>query len=937
MGGEAGVAVGLLERAAELDVLSGLLDAAKRGEGRLVVVEGPAGIGKTGLLEACGEDAGKRGITALRVRADELVMGSSFAAVRELLWPQVRTRPDMFDGPARLARSLFEPGADGRVDHDRAAAVLHGLYWLVAGLADPGPLLLVVDDAHWLDAASARFLVYLARRVDSLPVLLAVGVRRGERGGRTQLVAGLSEVAAHVLTPAPLSEDAAGVLVRRTLGVRADEELCRSCHAATGGNPFYLRELANALQRADRRPTMAVAKSVRSLGVGAVARSVLFRLARLGPDCERLAQALAVLTPGSPLRHAATLAGLGRPRAEAAADALRAADLLAPGQALSYAHPIVREAVAAEMTSSRRAALHSAAARLLAEDGALADRVAAHLLSAEPYGEAWVVEALRLAAGQALVQGAPEAAVAFLRRAVSEPPAPETRLDVLLELGRAEALQPVEHDFAGLREALELAVDRHQRAEIVLELAWGLTGVTRNAETAILLERLLVDGEHLDSALVERIEALLIGGGAVDLRATRAALARAERHFERAKRGEIRDSVMLAALAMTGAIAGRPAADSAALATRALRDESLLERHGPAYGGATAGLYFAEHFDDAARAQDAGITWAQRRGSAPTFMQMSSWRGVTALRVGELDVAEDHLRRAWGIGRELGARLYAVMFLIGVLLERGSVEEAFELVESSGLGVPHLALWQGVLVLAQRGRVNVSRGELEAGVADLLDADRRMVAAGLQLSVLVDWAATAALALAQLGRHDEATRLAAAELAHAIAFGAPRRHGMALSTCGALKPGAQGLAWLREACEILERSPARLEHARALVNLGAGLRPRGQLEPAREALSRALDIAYRLGAVALADRARAELVASGARPRRDALRGPGALTPAELRTAGMAAGGLTNREIAQALFVSAKTVEAQLSHAYAKLAIDGRSQLGAALRNASSQ
>jgi hypothetical protein len=223
-------------------------------------------------VETCGEDAAKRGITALRVRADELVMGSSFAAVRELLWPQVRGGPDVFDGPAQLARSLFEPGAHGRVDHDRAVAVLHGLYWLVANLADRGPLLLVIDDAHWLDAASARFLVYLARRVDSLPVLLAVGVRRGERGGPTQLVAGLSEVASRVLAPAPLSADAAGVLVRRTLGVRADEELCRSCHVATGGNPFYLRELANALQRADSRPTMEVARSVRSLGVGAVAR-----------------------------------------------------------------------------------------------------------------------------------------------------------------------------------------------------------------------------------------------------------------------------------------------------------------------------------------------------------------------------------------------------------------------------------------------------------------------------------------------------------------------------------------------------------------------------------------------------------------------------------------------------------------------------------------
>lgn len=127
------------------------------------------------------------------------------------------------------------------------------------------------------------------------------------------------------------------------------------------------------------------------------------------------------------------------------------------------------------------------------------------------------------------------------------------------------------------------------------------------------------------------------------------------------------------------------------------------------------------------------------------------------------------------------------------------------------------------------------------------------------------------------------------------------------------------------------RSPARLEHARALLHLSQGLRVRGERERARETVSHALDIAHSCDAQALAADARAELVASGARPRRDARSGLGALTPAELRTARMAVGGLTNREIAQALFVSTKTVEAQLSRAYAKLAVPGRTDLGAGL------
>jgi DNA-binding CsgD family transcriptional regulator len=931
MDGDLGGAGGLLERAAELEVLDGLLDAAGRGEGGLVLLKGPPGIGKTRLLNACAAGARRRGMVVLGVRGDELVMQESFAGARELLWPEVRGGgSEIFDGAAGLAAAVFEPVRGDRVDRDRPAGVLHGLYWLVANLADRGPLLLVVDDAQWLDAASARFISYLARRVESLPVLLAVGMRQDEPGGSADMVAGLEEVAASVLRPGPLSEAAVGLLVRSGLGGSADTQLCQWCHDATGGNPFYVRAVTAALAAEPGRPAGGLARSVRTLGAGAVASSVLVRVGRLGAECERLAQALAVLAPGTPLRHAARLAGLEHEEAAAAADALRAADLLASGPALSFSHPIVRDAVGTQVAASRRALLHYAAAGLLASESAPADRVAAHLLSAEAYGEAWVVDALRTAARRALVQGAPDAAVSYLRRALTEPPSPEIRFDVLLELGRAEVLLPAEHDFAALREALELAGDPRQRAEIALELAWGLSTMTRFAEAASLLEGVLEREKDLDPALVESSEAVLIGGGVEDLTASKRMLARAVGHFERAKRGEIRDPVMLAALSLAGAVAGVPALEVAGLARLALRDESLLER-GAAYGAATSGLYLADQLDEAARAQDVGIAWAQRRGSAPMFMAMSVWRGETAFRTGELAIAEDHLRRAHELGVELGVGLFAVMFLIEVLLERGCVEEAFDLIESAEISEPQLVLWQGVVALAQRGRVRVARGELEAGVSDLLDADRRMAAGGLQLNVLVDWTSTAVLALAELGHGDQAQALVSRELSAAAVFGAPRRRGIALSAHGRLEPGPDGLIRLRQATQLLEHCPARLDHARALVNLGIGLRARGQTEDSRKALSHGLDIARVCGAGALMDQARAELVATGARPRRDALRGPAALTPAELRTVRMAVGGLTNREIAQALFVSAKTVEAQLSHAYAKLAIHSRSELATAL------
>jgi DNA-binding CsgD family transcriptional regulator len=865
-------------------------------------------------------------MVVLRGRGDQLVVGSSFAAVRELLWAEVQRPSDLVQGAARLAAPVFEAELGEAADRDRVGAVLHGLYWLVAGLAERERLLLVVDDAHWLDPASARFVVYLARRIESLPALLVVGLRIGEGSEAAGLAAALGELAVCVLRPAPLSEDASAVLIRGVLGPRAGDELCHACYRATAGNPFYLRQLVAALAGQRDRVADRVTR-VQALGAGAVARSVLVRLAALGSHCGRLAQAVAVLGPGSALRHAARLAGLEREGAELAADRLRAAELLAPGPALSFVHPIVGEAIAGELPGSRRSALHREAAQVLLAEGALADRVAAHLLSTEPYGEGWVVEALRAAGRAALAQGAPEAAVSYLRRALAEPPGPGCRLEVLVELGRAEALLPDVHDFPAFREALELATGT-RRVDIVCELADALMGVTEFAAACVLLEGVLTDSGETHPATAQRLEAYLIAGGVHDLPRTRRVLARAGPQFDRANRGEVEDPFLLTALATSGALAGRPADEVAALARRALRDQRLWELW-TASAGAAIALTWSDQLEEAAGAQDRAIAEAQRRGAAPMFIWSVAYRSYTAWRAGDLELADDHAERALELARELGPYQLAQIYDGGIFVERGRAQRAADLLEPLDLLDNRSQGWQ--VLLAQRGQVRVAVGDLERGLADLLEADRKMSAGGLQVSVLTDWVPAAVLALTRLGHLEQAQELAARELTEAVAFGAPRRHGIALSTCGTLDPGDRGLAWLRAAVAVLERSPARLEHARALVNLGAGLRGRGEREQARELLAQALDAAHRLRAAALVERARTELIASGARPRRPARSGRDALTPAELRTASMAAQGLTNRQIAQALFVSARTVEAQLHQAYAKLAIGGRAQLAKAL------
>ena len=364
----------------------------------MLVVAGPAGIGKTSLLNACAERA-PAGCQLLRAQADPVSADASFATVRELLEPATRSAPKaVWEGAAERARPVFAPSKLERLDRDRAASVLHGLYWLVAGLSEVSPLVLLVDDAHWLDEASLRFIAYLAP-ASSLPVLVVLGARAGE---------GCTEVLVHVATgaegtvlrPAPLGPGAAAVLLDQALGSGADSQLCAACHRVTGGNPLYLRELISALVA---NPELGGAlRSGRAPAVGGIEANVGSRLARLGADCTSLAWAAAVLGPGTPLRRAATLSGLGREAAGRPADGLRGTGLLTSDQPLSFVHPVVADAVVAGIPPSGRAAMHSAAAQLLLADGAAADQVAAHLIHAEPFGEPWVVAALRTAAHQAL-------------------------------------------------------------------------------------------------------------------------------------------------------------------------------------------------------------------------------------------------------------------------------------------------------------------------------------------------------------------------------------------------------------------------------------------------------------------------------------------------------------------------------------------------------
>jgi DNA-binding CsgD family transcriptional regulator len=232
------------------------------------------------------------------------------------------------------------------------------------------------------------------------------------------------------------------------------------------------------------------------------------------------------------------------------------------------------------------------------------------------------------------------------------------------------------------------------------------------------------------------------------------------------------------------------------------------------------------------------------------------------------------------------------------------------------------------MLLPSRGRLRVAQGRLEEGLADLLACGERYECRANRSPSLWAWRSEAALVLMALGDHDRAHTLAAEELRLARELGASRALGVSLRAVGVVD-GAIGP--LDESATVLARSGAALEHARALVELGSALRRARRRADARPPLREGLELAMRSGAHVLAQRARDELHATGARPRRDRLSGPEALTASERRVARMAAEGKSNPEIAQELFLTRRTVETHLTHAYQKLGIGSREELAAAL------
>ena len=941
-----GTTISLLEREAQVAALEALADAARSGGGRLAVIEGSAGMGKTRLLAETRSIAGTAGMRVLAARGGEFEGEFAHGIVRQLFEPLLASaspdlRAELLSGPAARVEPLFGGSplqASQEAPAESSFALLHGLYWLAANAAFEQPTVLAIDDLHWADTPSLRWLLYLTRRLEGVPLLVATATRPPEGESRDpRLVAELiADPEAAAVRPEPLGCASIVVLARELHGLEPDEAFCAALKTATGGNPLFVGAVLDAVAREGTSPTAEQAPRLLEIGAQGVSRAVGVRLARLPAEALALLRAASILGDGTELRQAAELAGVKASELGPAAATLVRLDLLRREDPLEFFHPVVRSAVYETLDVVERDAAHRSAAELLLQAGAPPESAAGHLLRVAPQADPFVVSTLRQAAECSLAQGAAETAVGYLTRALEEQVDPPARAEVLVELGLAERRTNGPAAADHLRAGLELLTDRSRRCAVALELGRALWFTDRIADSLAVFQQALDEmNRERDPDLCELLMAELISSAWWHPQTYPIAEARIGELDLDALHGGLGSEILLATMAHYEYRLGLHRELAVELARRALAPGNLLASGSVAFLYAVNVLPRSGLLDEAVSVFNQAVAQARRRGDIFNVAFMLMWRGKCQTDRGDLRAAVADLREALDLCVAHGMLVawpYNIGFLANALLEQGDADEAARVIDEGDfpeqLPVDEVHL---VWFRLHRGRLRIETGSPERGVEELLQVGETVRLVPLDNPSSVPWRSWAAEGLRLLDRNDEARALAVEELALARRWGAPHTIGASLRVLGLVEGGEAGLERLREAVEVLAGSEARREHARALVDLGAALRRANQRTEARERLGEGVDLAQRVGALGLAERANDEIAATGARPRKILQTGLDALTASERRVAQLAADGMSNKEIAQTLFITIKTVEVHLSHAYRKLEINSRTQLDTAL------
>jgi DNA-binding CsgD family transcriptional regulator/predicted negative regulator of RcsB-dependent stress response len=893
-----------------------------------VIIEGEPGLGKTAFLNAACHVAREAGHDVLYARGGALESESPFGIVRQLFQPAEATlSPNEHEMCANVTTSLSD------VRRPIPFEVIHDLYLNLAHFASSRPIVIAIDDLQWSDYESLVWVQYVVRRLESGRISFI--------GSSTCRVAGtalaavdniIAEPSTRVFSLRPLSVDSVTKLVGRQLNVDSEDSFARACHTITGGNPFLLHSLLSALEREGFGPDVSE-ESLATLSPPPVARAILRRLGGLPEEAHALMQAAAILGDESDHRVVAALAGVDASLGSDMANALAEVYLLRRDRPLSFVHPLERSTVYGEIDPVRRARAHAEAARLLDDHGAPLDQVAHHLLLAEPSADEWSGELLERAALVHAKEGQYEFAVRCLARSLDESLDSSTRSRRLLELSSAEAAMGRPTALDHLREAAELGVDPIELADATYRCLRAFAQESYPPETVATLR-------HLEAQL---------GDGHVDLRiwieivlstwdqqppALPASTPAIESVLLRKQTERTRlDRLALAHLAYVKTFASDQAtaeyvADLAEQAVGAV-DLQLDDCTSIVVAArAVASLVRAGRFEVADRLGLMAQTAAVRDDQQTAVAEFSTVLAYSHFLQGNLDEAEIECRRSLAAmeGRSWASRPMSLGVLAATFIEEGRSREAASVLKDAvSDSIPRTIA--ELLALEQRAKLKMLEGRIDEALKDLLLAEQGAEALGVRNPAVTSWRSVAATALCAAERTTEARDLAGENLELARAFGAPWALGMALRTAAEVGDPLDRLELLTEAVGVLEPAGASLECAKATIDLGSVLISKGRQDEALSTLRRGADLAFRCRAQPLADRAARELRAAGARPRRLALMGSDALTPAERRVAELAAGGMINARIAEALFVSEKTVEGHLTRVYQKLGRRSRTNL----------
>ncbi|MGW5651600.1 LuxR C-terminal-related transcriptional regulator [Streptomyces humi] len=897
------------ELADAVDLLAQEAERTRTAGGRLVLLRGATGTGRTTVLEAAAEQAAGLGLRTLRARCSPADTAISFATVLQLLGPV----PEF---------------ADLAVDGDERSTAA-GLWRLLRAYADASPLLVVVDDVHLADAPSHRWLVEAARYIDRLPILLVVSER--SQYDLEPPAPGF----AHTLPPAlvrthtlaPLTPVAAAARVRAEFP-DAPRSWIDDCVHAAAGSPLLLRALLDDLGTA-RHPD--VPGTTAALYPGAYPAAVHWWLDSAGPATTEVARALAVLeeapATGLPDNEVtpllAELADADPTRVAGWLTAMTNLGLLTlgPDGRPRYPHPLLRDAVLAGVPATRRRTAHRAVAEAMLRQDAPAEAVARQLLAAGPVAAPWAPPLLQDAAAHALYEDRSEDAVAYLRRALEEPLADDHRQRLLTELGSLEYAAPRSTAaIPRLAEAVRLPATPQNRVRAAVALGTALTGRGRTRKAVELLRS--VDGEltgRPDLTRTLHTASVLLSDQDQEVRQELY-----QRLSEAADRSpELVGTAGQALLVRHSASAGLISAREAMRELRALLAAPADPLTEPVLLGTAATVaQWADELDEADRLVDRGLAVQRPDVLHPMHHALLNCRAdIAAARA-------DHTRPA-AVPESVSPTNVDAHTLVA-LVETGRADRAERLV--AGLDLREAAdSWELNRFLYARGVVRAAAGDPAAALHDFLECGRRQSAREVISPLVTPWRTAAAECRLALGRPLEAIALAEEELRLARVWDTPRTVGRALRVLGTATGGRRGLELTEEAVRLLrDTATAGTEPALALLALGRQLTAAGEAARARDCLREAAEHAERLGAVRLVELAEHSLRQGGTRsPRRRT--GAASLTGSERRIAELAAEGRTNVEIAALLHLARRTVETHLTHTYRKLGIRRRTDLRLAL------